>query len=468
MYATYRNILSLKAQVSKRTPYARAHYAVIGTPLEIPVADFSANPLVVERSSAVQFVDASFGIITRWRWTIAGQEYTGQNPLVIFDLPAGKYDVTLIAGNDAGDSTPVTKTAYITVTQTLPTADFGSDITQVKQNGYVQFLDKSVNATSRLWTVEGVGTFTDENPRVRFPTLGAKDVSLTATNASGTVTRTRGDYVSVVAAPPAPSTFRTGVLCCYGTNAANRDTMLLVENRKSTSLRLTICAFDENGNPLMQPYTVTPDIPAGRMWTASMLYSGIFPEEIMGVVVVWDADAPDDGVDGALAGQIIMYPLTNPIAFFAANAMTRVPDRRAGRTAVVRQIGMVWHTISGFDTVFALINPNRALEHVPCGSLSGTPEALATVVITSGTYYDSNGTTCYGVHAGAQFPVKCVLPGIASDGFLLKDSDNSSLTDCMGQVALMYTGDLIGIEMIIDPGMAQYCALFDLQPEFEV
>jgi PKD repeat protein len=638
MYATYRNLLALKAQVTERAVYARAHYAVIGTPLEIPVADFSASPLVVERGNAVQFVDASFGIVTRWRWTIAGVEHAEQNPLVIFDLPAGKYDVTLVVGNDAGDSEPVTKTGYIeiictpptvdftaspttvekggsvqfadasssptdivswtwtipgvgvftaqnplvplnvnagaynvtlsvvnrngnasvtksgyitvtqtyptpdfgsnvttvekgqavqfydkssnatsvrwvvegvgtftdrdplvtfnvnagaydvtieatnangmrskavadciTVTQTLPTPDFTSDITQVTQGGHVQFIDKSQNATSRRWTIEDIGDLTDLNPRVQFNNVGRKDIALAATNANGTRTKTVGDYIEVVSVPPqvVPSAYRTGVLCCYGSNAGGFDTMLMIENRKQTPLCLSICAYNENGTPLMSVYTVPTDIPAGRCWQASMAMSGIFPTGISGLVVLWDAQVPDDGVDGMFAGQWILYEMTDPIPFFAANAMTRVPDRRSGRAAVARRSGIYLQTVTGWDTGIALINANRSLQYVPGGSLSGTPQTMVTVAVT-GTYFDQSGAAGIAVHGNpASFPVKAILMGIASSGLFLKDSDNSALTGVNGQLALSYTGDIIGVEWISDAGMAHYCALFDIQPQFE-
>jgi PKD repeat protein len=555
MYATYRNLLALKAQVTERAVYARAHYAVIGTPLEIPIADFSASPLVVERGNAVQFVDASFGIVTRWRWTIAGIEHTEQNPLVVFDLPAGRYDVTLVVSNDAGDSTPVTKTAfievvctpptpdftaslttvekggsvqfadasssptdivswtwtipgagvfttqnplvpfnvnagtynvtlsvvnrngnasvtksgYITVTQTYPTPDFTSDVTQVTQGGHVQFIDKSQNATSRRWTIEDIGEITDLNPRVQFNNVGMKDVSLAATNANGTRTKTVGDYIEVVSVPPQviPSVYRTGVLCCYGSNAGGFDTMLMIENRKQTPLRLSICAYNENGTPLMSVYTIPTDIPAGRCWQASMAMSGIFPTGISGLVVLWDAQVPDDGVDGMFAGQWILYEMTDPIPFFAANAMTRVPDRRSGRAAVARRSGIYLQTVTGWDTGIALINANRSLQSVPGGSLSGTPQTMATVAVT-GTYYDMNGAAGIAVHGNpANFPVKAILTGIASTGLFLKDSDNSALTGVNGQLTLSYTGDIIGVEWVSDAGMTHYCALFDIQPQFE-
>jgi hypothetical protein len=227
--------------------------------------------------------------------------------------------------------------------------------------------------------------------------------------------------------------------------------------------------YDANGNALMQPYTVTPNIPAGRLWYASLSYSGIFPSNATGLVVAWDADAPDDGVDGAFAGQWMLYPLGNPPAFYAMNAMTRVPDRRAGRASVARQIGLLWST-AGFDTAIALWNPNRALQHVPLGSLSGTPQAIMQVGITAGTFYDINGTTYYAIDGSAAvFPIKCMNIGLASVGMFLRHSDGQPIPNgSVGQIALTYTGDLLGIEMITDPGMTRYCALFDIQQQFEV
>jgi hypothetical protein len=86
----------------------------------------------------------------------------------------------------------------------------------------------------------------------------------------------------------------------------------------------------------------------------------------------------------------------------------------------------------------------------------------------TGTYYDQSGAAGIAVHGNpANFPVKAILIGIGSAGLFLRDSDNSALTGGNGQLALSYTGDIIGVEWISDASMAHYCALFDIQPQFE-
>ncbi len=92
--------------------------------VNIPVAQFIANPTSLPISGTSQFTDQSTGSPTSWSWAITpatGWSYinatnaNSQNPQVQFNV-AGLYTVTLTVTNSAGSSTPLTKTNYIQVT----------------------------------------------------------------------------------------------------------------------------------------------------------------------------------------------------------------------------------------------------------------------------------------------------------------------------------------------------------------
>ncbi|MDW8274549.1 MAG: PKD domain-containing protein, partial [Chitinophagales bacterium] len=86
------------------------------TPLP-PVADFIGTPTTVTVGNSVSFTDLSSNSPTSWSWTFQGgtpSTSTQQNPIITYNTP-GQYNVTLVASNSAGSSSPVTKTAYITV-----------------------------------------------------------------------------------------------------------------------------------------------------------------------------------------------------------------------------------------------------------------------------------------------------------------------------------------------------------------
>lgn len=80
-----------------------------------PLVGFVANQLSGSVPLAVLFTDTSMNVPTHWNWNFGdGTISQLKNPQHTYDQP-GIYTVTLDAGNDCGDSEPVTKTDYITV-----------------------------------------------------------------------------------------------------------------------------------------------------------------------------------------------------------------------------------------------------------------------------------------------------------------------------------------------------------------
>jgi PKD repeat protein len=85
-----------------------------------------------------------------------------------------------------------------------PVAAFTASSTTVTVGGSVTFTDQSTNnPTSWSWTFEGgtPSTSSAQNPTVTYNTVGTFDVSLTATNSSGSDNETKYNYITVVSAP---------------------------------------------------------------------------------------------------------------------------------------------------------------------------------------------------------------------------------------------------------------------------
>ena len=82
-------------------------------------------------------------------------------------------------------------------------ANFEADQTTICFGSTVNFTDLSTSATSWAWTFEGgtPATSTDQNPSVTYNTPGYYDVELTASNASGSETETKVEYISVLETP---------------------------------------------------------------------------------------------------------------------------------------------------------------------------------------------------------------------------------------------------------------------------
>ncbi|MEM6347276.1 MAG: PKD domain-containing protein, partial [Bacteroidota bacterium] len=109
-----------------------------------------------------------------------------------------------------------------------PSADFEANLLDVCPTQTVQFTDLSIPvATSWSWSftpntvifLNGTSS-TSQNPLVQFTSLGAYDVSLTATSVNGSTTQTKPAYIDVNngAAVPITEDFETNSLCGTANN----------------------------------------------------------------------------------------------------------------------------------------------------------------------------------------------------------------------------------------------------------
>ncbi len=160
-----------------------------------PTASFTGSPTSGEVPLTVTFSNASSGA-TSYSWTFGdGGTSTAANPSHTYNS-AGTFTVALTATNACGDDTQ-TRTSYISVTCTAPTASFTGTPTSGYEGMTVDFTDASTGATSWSWTFGDGGTSTAQNPSYTYNTAGTYTVALTATNSCGSDTQTRTDYITV-------------------------------------------------------------------------------------------------------------------------------------------------------------------------------------------------------------------------------------------------------------------------------
>ena len=200
--------------VNNSTPYLGTKYVgtgivsakksldAVGPNENPPIAEFSGTPLSGYVPLNVSFSDLSTNNPTSWNWDFGDGVGTStqQNPSYTYSS-AGTYTVSLIATNAYGSDTEI-KTNYIsaqTEPEDPPVANFSGSPT----NGYepltVDFTDLSINGPT-IWSWDfgdGVGTSTQQHPSYTYPVFGTYTVSLTATNAYGSDTETKIDYITV-------------------------------------------------------------------------------------------------------------------------------------------------------------------------------------------------------------------------------------------------------------------------------
>lgn len=153
-----------------------------------PIADFSGYPLSIKTGENVGFVDASTNNPTSWSWSFQGgtpSSSTSRDPIIVYNT-AGTYNVTLEVTNAAGDKSTKSKTAYVTVSPSIPTVcDFTMSASQITKGESVTFTDISTNnPTSWSWTFEGgvPATSTNQNPVVQYNSIGKFSVTLKINN----------------------------------------------------------------------------------------------------------------------------------------------------------------------------------------------------------------------------------------------------------------------------------------------
>lgn len=154
-----------------------------------PVADFSATPTSGTTPLTVQFNNESTFVATSYIWDFGdGSIGTGVTPEHIYETP-GSYTVTLTATHPSLGPLSETKVNFIVATAPVPVPLFSA----VPVTGFepleVTFTNESTGFPDEfLWDFGDGTTSTEENPVHIYDTAGVFDVTLTASNGTGSAT----------------------------------------------------------------------------------------------------------------------------------------------------------------------------------------------------------------------------------------------------------------------------------------
>jgi len=171
-----------------------------------PVAGFTVDTTIGVAPLSVKFTDTSTGLVTSWAWDFNGDgntDSTIQNPSCTYYSP-GTFTVSLIATGPGGTDVE-TKTSYITVLATLPSADFSADPLAGPAPLTVAFTDLSTGTvTGWNWDFDNNGSIdsTVQNPTHQYSSEGTYSVKLTIDTPAGPFVRVRVDYITASSAPP--------------------------------------------------------------------------------------------------------------------------------------------------------------------------------------------------------------------------------------------------------------------------
>jgi PKD repeat protein len=172
-----------------------------------PTADFTANITEITQGDTVFFTDLSEPGVLERNWTFEGgipEISTDVAPFAVY-TDTGYFDVSLYVVNADGNDTEVKQDYIHVVSMMLPEADFMAEDSIVSPGAIVHFTDLSTGIVSEWhWEFEGgsPATSTQQNPIVRYNSLGVFDVSLVVTNLAGSDTLIKENYMTVSDALP--------------------------------------------------------------------------------------------------------------------------------------------------------------------------------------------------------------------------------------------------------------------------
>ena len=175
----------------------------------LPKAGFTANTNDYCSPANVQFTNTSSNNAVSYRWLFAGGTPAvslDPNPSVIYNV-GGIYDVMLIAINANGRDT-FRRSSYIRI-NAAPAISF--EISRAPSSTTVAFLNRTVGASTYLWTFGDGTTSTEPAPQHVYRTTGVYQICLTATNTCGTASKC--DTLTLLSLPSAVVSVNQAVGC---------------------------------------------------------------------------------------------------------------------------------------------------------------------------------------------------------------------------------------------------------------
>ncbi|MEZ5359608.1 MAG: PKD domain-containing protein [Candidatus Zixiibacteriota bacterium] len=203
---TYTVTLKISGAAGNETRIKTDYIVVRG----YPIADFTVLNQSGCAPIAVQFEDHSVDAAA-WLWHFGdGTTSTDQNPTHSY-AASGTYTVSLEVRNECGKDIK-TKETTIEVGEP-PTADFSADQTNFCVGGEVAFTDESTLADTWAWDFGDGSTSIDQNPTHMYTIAGTYTVTLTVTNACGTDSETKDQYITVQPLPTSDFSVAQTTVC---------------------------------------------------------------------------------------------------------------------------------------------------------------------------------------------------------------------------------------------------------------
>jgi PKD repeat protein len=216
-----------------------------------PTASYSYSPASPTVDTTIAFRDESSGAPTSWSWNFGdGTQSTQQHPGKRYAAP-GTYSVSLTATNAGGSSTSTRSVVVASGVPAAPTvvADFAMSTSTAAVGQAITFSDRSSGSPTRWSWSFGDGTSsTLQNPTKSFASAGTFNVTLTASNAGGSSSKTR--TIAVAASVPQFRTYVPVTAQTAGSQSTYWRTELTLFNAGAASARVTLVFLPSAGSSL--------------------------------------------------------------------------------------------------------------------------------------------------------------------------------------------------------------------------
>jgi PGF-pre-PGF domain-containing protein len=162
----------------------------------LPVADFTANPLIGASPLPVQFTDHSQNEESRV-WDFGdGTNSTDLNPAHTYST-VGNYTAKLTVNNKNGTNSNVTTITVLGSLPVYPVPNFNANPTSGIAPLTVYFTDSSQNAAAWSWNFGDGTTSSEQNPTHTYSAEGTYTVNLIVNNTIGTSPQTATATITV-------------------------------------------------------------------------------------------------------------------------------------------------------------------------------------------------------------------------------------------------------------------------------
>jgi PKD repeat protein len=222
-------------------------------------------------------------------WDLNSNKIVEEEPILYYEAYPNELRVYVIELYLNPTALPTPKTIQLAhpleqVVLNPPVADFSASPVSGAAPLAVSFTDLSTNApTAWLWSFGDGTTSTERNPTHTYAAAGVYDVSLRASNAMGSNTKLRNDYVSVAPPPPVQTFLPTADAYVKSSSpGSNFGTSSELRVKTDTTTYRSYLRFDVSG--LTGPWVISarlrlyatdgsPDggslYPVGSSWTES-------------------------------------------------------------------------------------------------------------------------------------------------------------------------------------------------------